>query len=312
MENYLELFGEDGAKRVDLDASLTIGRKPGNALQLGDKSVSGTHALVQKVGGHYFLMDLGSSNGTLLNRQRVVYPEKLKNADEIRIGSCTIVFHRMNSGDEIDQAESQECGQTILAPEWTHGTLLILVVDVKNSTKMAEQMSAAAFAKVINTWFLLAAGAIEKHGGKVDKFIGDGILAVWQPRLENAKDELLSALKAIDGMSAHCATINEQISELNFPFSFGAAINVGDAVVGNVGLLSARDHTAMGDSVNLAFRIQDQLRKMKTDVALSPQAYELMPREFWHGKTHPCKLKGKTSKISILPLSFLEIGAIVR
>jgi ABC transport system ATP-binding/permease protein len=84
-----------GAPVLLTQAELRIGRIPGNDVVLQDSHVSSHHAVIQNQGSQFFLIDLGSSNGTYVNGQRVVQPYLLEPGDEIRIGQSEFFFRRL-------------------------------------------------------------------------------------------------------------------------------------------------------------------------------------------------------------------------
>lgn len=81
-------------------------------------------------------------------------------------------------------------------------------------------------------------------------------------------------------------------------------INTGRAVLGNVGGSIGRDYTAIGDAVNMAFRIEAATRTLNTDIVLGKDSYKHLPESVWKGKTHKINVKGKSTEIDVCALNF--------
>lgn len=134
--------------------------------------------------------------------------------------------------------------------------LTFIFTDIVGFTSLSENLTAAETADVLNEHFALLVAAVEREGGTVDKFIGDGMLAFWGAPDERA-DHALAAARACLGIAAALRQENARARE-----NGGKAVHVriglhtGRVVVGNVGALDRWNYTVVGDAVNLCERLQ--------------------------------------------------------
>lgn len=108
MDAYLEPRGSGIAELVALTKErLTVGRSSDADLSLPDASVSRLHAAIERYTGGWVLRDLGSTNGTFLNGERLAGDRPLASGDEMRIGGCTFVFHCSAPGAEMETVQGE-------------------------------------------------------------------------------------------------------------------------------------------------------------------------------------------------------------
>jgi len=153
------LEATDG-KRLLIEGNLSIGRSPKNSCILDSPKISRRHAIVnvQNV-GEFWLIDLGSSNGTFLNKHRVHQPVRLCDLDQIIIG----------------------------VPCW------LLVADIENFTPLSRSLTSDKLATLIGGWVATCKEIIEAHEGMIDKYLGDGFLAYWRDH-KDATNNVADAL----------------------------------------------------------------------------------------------------------------------
>lgn len=126
----------------------------------------------------------------------------------------------------------------------------VLFADIRGFTTMSGQMPPEEIVRFLNAFFSEAVDAVEKHGGVVDKFIGDCVMAVWgavDQREDGARKAIAAALDMVQRAG--------RITVKGVPLEIGVGINTGPAVVGAIGAARRLDYTAIGATVNLAARL---------------------------------------------------------
>lgn len=251
---WLEL--PDG-RRQPVGAGCTLGRGTQSNLRLPEERVSRRHALIHpQGGGEYWLVDLGSRNGTYLNGRRLSQPVRLQDADELSLGPCRLHFRQPDAA--VPAPPATNATQATLVdvrqqPCW------LLVADIVGSTELAQALSPSELAVVIGRWFLDCRGLVEQHGGMVNKYLGDGFLAYWNDTGGNAAAvaALLTALRAQQ--------------EVGRP-AFRLAVHWGPVVMGGPASLSEESLT--GPEVNFVFRMDKLAKALQCRTLLSEPASE--------------------------------------
>jgi adenylate cyclase len=143
----------------------------------------------------------------------------------------------------------------------------IMFSDIRGFTAFCESKDPAEVVDLLNIYMATMCSLIVQHGGHVNKFIGDGILAVFSDDDEGAKagDHGLRAVK--------CA-----IEMVNAPgqFKTGTGLHSGEVVIGNVGSSDKMEFTVLGDTVNLASRLESLNKEHKTKLLLSEETFEII------------------------------------
>jgi class 3 adenylate cyclase len=149
-----------------------------------------------------------------------------------------------------------------LAVEGQRRVMTVLFCDVKGFTGASEGMTPQGLVKVMNRYFSAMSAPIRDHGGIIDKYIGDAIMAYWGPPFtENADQARLACLAALD-MLERVGPLRTEFPELlglrYLPIAFDIRIGIatGDALVGSIGSELMMSYTVMGDTVNLASRLE--------------------------------------------------------
>jgi len=139
---------------------------------------------------------------------------------------------------------------------------------VRESTTLAERLGAAEFRSRINTFYRIGSDALITTDGLVDKFIGDGILAIFDAAA--AADACTCALDAAADARREVGMLNQRRAASRDPVTrFYLGLHVGDVFYGNIGSLDRLDFTVVGPAVNEASRIAAMCRSLDQDVLLS-------------------------------------------
>lgn len=172
--------------RIPIEGNCHFGRLASNEVRLNSAGASRRHAHIhaQLADNHveYWLVDLGSTNGTLLNGKRVTTPCRLRSGDGIRIVDDEFVF-RMKF-EPVGPTEDAVVSLTM--PVRASERCWFLMLDIKRYTSLSAQLETHLLAQKVGTWLRQCRDFVEAGGGVVDKFMGDGIFAYWVHREEGA------------------------------------------------------------------------------------------------------------------------------
>jgi adenylate cyclase len=268
------VLGSTG-RRFPLTAGQTwaIGRGDGCAVLLDSRSVSRLHALIQRrETGDYSLVDLGSRNGSFVNGHRVSLPTVLNDRDKVLLGDQELVFQSAASSvgpagqgsAVVPGVDPRSLPTTALH---THTLTTIVVVDIRDFTRLARSVPEAVLSQTIGTWFLRAGQIAQRMGSWAQKYIGDAVMAVWiHENQSNLSADLLRALQAVSEIDVVTTGLHRTLP-LPGPLRIGAGVNTGPAIVGGA------DFTALGDTVNAAFRLEAATKELGLGVALGERTF---------------------------------------
>jgi len=269
---YLLIPGEHGEEKISLDRghAWKIGRNKDNAVVILDKLVSRYHAILQHTDdGEYHLMDMGSRNGSFVNGSRVSFPISLKDGDTISLGEYQLTFHRPEGAAQAAPPNAAKSGSDTKLLASSRKTS-VLVVDVRDFTKLAQQIDPSLLSNLISTWFREGGQVMLEQGSWAQKYIGDALMAVWVHRNPDQEaQEVWGILKACVKLVNLTATLQARF-ELPVPIRVGMGMNTGDAIVGNTGSARFNDYTALGDTVNAAFRFESATKDIGMDMIIGP------------------------------------------
>jgi len=181
--------------------------------------------------------------------------------------------------------------------------ITLLFTDLKGFTNISEQLGPEQVAQLLNEHFSRATAIIKQHGGTVNRFIGDAIMAFWGAPLANDKHALSACLAARD-MQLDMHKLREDFSQRGLPpIYMRVGIHTGPAIVGNLGASDRFDYTAIGDSVNLAARLEGVNKLYGTEILVSSATVNLLDGALPLRNVDRVIVKGKTEAIDIFTVS---------
>lgn len=150
----------------------------------------------------------------------------------------------------------------------------LLNVDMRGYSRMSKKLQSEDVVAVLNYFFMTMGSAILKHNGILDKFLGDGILAVFGAPVESENTSLDATLAALE--------MREEVEKANafarenygVSLAMGVSINTGEAIVGNIGFEKKMEYTVIGGVVNDTFRIQDFTREKPNSILVSKSTHK--------------------------------------
>ena len=180
--------------------------------------------------------------------------------------------------------------------------------DVRGFTSLSEQLSATEVVARLNEYLGKMVAEVIQYRGLVDKFIGDAVMAVWgslraEPTKETALVDARRAVESCLAMRLQLQMLNETWKELGLnEFQMGMGVHQGEAVVGNIGSAAPHekmDLTVIGDSVNLASRLESITKVYGVDLVISETVYDAVKDSFICVPLDLVAVKGKTRPVAI-------------
>lgn len=173
----------------------------------------------------------------------------------------------------------------------------LLFVDIRGFTPLSEKMEPEEVIVILNEYLDLATRAVFEYDGTLDKFMGDGVMAIFGAPIEQ-EDHAERAVKAALFMKKQGDDLSDKLLEkYDRTVRFGVGINSGPAVIGNIGSHDRLDYTAIGDTVNLAARLESNAKP--NQVLISEDTYQLVKNMFKCEELDPIKVKGKEKMVQI-------------
>jgi adenylate cyclase len=172
--------------------------------------------------------------------------------------------------------------------------ITLLFADVRGFTTMAEKMKPREAVEVLNEFFVRMTNVIFEHDGTLDKYLGDGLMALFGAPLA-LQNDAEAAVRAAVNMQKSLAELNTISGKP--PLSIGIGIHTGEAVVGFLGTERRMDYTAIGDTVNVASRLTSQAGPGQ--IVISDTTYKQIGREISCCPMMPMKLKGRDAPIDV-------------
>jgi class 3 adenylate cyclase len=168
-----------------------------------------------------------------------------------------------------------ETGEINLGGEEVEAT--VLFSDIRNFTSISESMSAQEVVTFLNEFFARIVAPILQSGGVVNKYIGDCVMAIFGVPERNEM-HAVNAVEAALKMKEALRVLNMERQENGlFPIHTGIGIHTGRLVAGNIGSPERLEYTVIGDTVNVASRIETQTKALGADILISEAVYQKMP-----------------------------------
>lgn len=239
------------------------------------------------------------------------YSVRVKPKSKDEIGLLAYSFNKMVKGleerermkDAFGRFVNKEIAEKALRGEIKLGgekkECAVFFSDLRGFTAMSEKMKPEEVVEYLNRYFTLMVDCVEKTHGVVDKFIGDAVMATWGSVTHYGND----AENAVNGalmMRKVLIEFNKYNIEHNHPIAkFGCGINYGEVISGQIGSEKRLEFTVIGDTVNLASRIESLNKPFATDILISQDTYERVKDIFDVVKMPAIKVKGKSEPQTI-------------
>jgi adenylate cyclase len=190
--------------------------------------------------------------------------------------------------------------------EGSERDIAVLFADIRGFTALAEGRLPYDIVFILNRYFEAMGRAVEAAGGRLDKFVGDGVMALFG--LDGDADAACrDALAAAHLMSSYLAEMNEALrGELPQPLRIGIGIHAGPAIVGEMGYGSAAALTAIGDAVNTASRLEALTKQYDCEVIVSTEVILRAGLDCSRFACQDTEIRGKQERLAIVVLRTAE------
>lgn len=177
--------------------------------------------------------------------------------------------------------------------------VVILFADIRDFTRFSEEKLPYDVVFVLNRYFQSMGSAIQDVGGRLDKFTGDGVMALFGVR-RDIGDASLRALKAAKLMSIRLDELNRSLTaDLKEPLRIGIGLHVGTAIVGDMGYGEAISLTAIGDVVNTASRLESATKEFGAQLVVSAAVAAHAGVDLSAFRGHALEVRGKSETIEV-------------
>src|SRR3989338_1258013 len=236
--------------------------------------------------------------------------KKLVNSND-EVGDLAVAFDQMTVGlkerDKVKNLLSKFHGPSIaeslinsdLVLGGKSKDVIVFFSDIRGFTAFSESRDAQEVVDMLNEYFGIMVGIINRNGGVVDKFIGDAIMAVWGAP-ETSSNDARNAVRA-------CLEMREALNELNQirlgrgqnAIQIGMGLHAGEAISGTIGSSERMEYTVIGNTVNTASRVEASTKSFGTDLLITEQVIEKLADQFLVERAGAAEVKGRAEPITM-------------
>jgi len=202
-------------------------------------------------------------------------------------------FQRFAPLDVVERFAQGDSGH-----EPSHRKVTVLFADLKGFTSMSERIEAAVMVEMLNGYFRAMNAALTRHHGHLARLMGDGLMALFGA-LENNPWQAADAVQAALAMREALERYNTEITARGLPrLEFGVGVHAGEVVAGVMGSDRLMEFTVIGDSVNLAARVEALTRVHGVDILVTDAVRETLDDRFVLRAMPPVAVKGKSQPVA--------------
>jgi adenylate cyclase len=247
------------------------------------------------------------SRGDYVNVEQLA-PGVVQQNDEI--GKLAAAFDNMSKGlaerdkmrDVLGKVTSPAVAERMLGTQVALGgeerEVTVLFADIRNFTSICESLTPQESVTLLNRYLECISSVIDRHEGVIDKYIGDGVMALFGAPVGDATD----ASRAVRGalaMVSEVEALGKRLAEEGLPHpEIGVGVNTARVIAGNIGSVTRLNYTVLGDGVNLAARLEGLTKRYQVPVIVGEATRREVP-EFAYVELDRVRVKGKTVPVSI-------------
>lgn len=237
---------------------------------------------------------------------------KVQVASDDELGRAAVIFNEMTRGlsdrewlrENFGRYVSPEVAEALksgrIGLEGEQRAVTVLFSDIRNFTTLAEKMPPPELLRFLNEYVDLMIDAVTRHGGHVDKIMGDGLMVVFGAPVDDAS-HAQSALRAAAAMRQALVGYNvARAQRLEEPLRMGIGIHSGPVITGNVGCASYKmEYTALGDTVNLASRIESLTKELGADLLVTEDTVAAAGSSFKATLVREVQVRGRLASVKV-------------
>ncbi|MCH8828127.1 MAG: adenylate/guanylate cyclase domain-containing protein [Planctomycetes bacterium] len=181
-------------------------------------------------------------------------------------------------------------------------TVTVVFVDIRNFTSRCERSSPRQIVEVLNLFLAEMVDVVEKQGGIVNKFLGDGLMALFGVGVDGDR-HADAAVTAGQEMLARLATLNRRLSQENRePLEIGIGIHTGPAIVGSIGSPRRMEFTAIGNTVNIAARVEGLTKSVNSPLLMTSATRDALHANVKIKALAPQPVKGQSKPLAVFQI----------
>lgn len=223
--------------------------------------------------------------------------------------SIVLYYYRANAAKrKIEKAFSKYVAPQVVNEIAKNGTyeirlggenrdIAVMFVDIRGFTPLSESLQPEQVVEILNSYLDLTTSCIFRHGGTLDKFVGDATMAVFNAPFDTEDYVYKAVLTAWDIAQGGKEMEKQLMERCGKQVGFGIGVNCGPAVVGNIGCEFRMDYTAIGDTVNTAARLEANAPQGR--IYISGEVYERLKGRITAEEVGEIPLKGKSNTICV-------------
>lgn len=178
-------------------------------------------------------------------------------------------------------------------------TVTVLFSDIRGFTSISERLQPEQVAEMLREYLSEMTEIVFRHGGTVDKYIGDCVMALYNVPFEDPEHAIKAVRTGLEFQERTIAVSQRWEAKLGITIRNGVGITTGEAVVGTLGSRQRLEYTAIGDTINLGARLESITKDYKTDIIISEFTYEHVKDHFATKELGDVTVKGKTRPVKI-------------
>jgi adenylate cyclase len=181
----------------------------------------------------------------------------------------------------------------------TRRRITVLFTDIRGFTGLSERLKPEEVVDLLNSFFARLSAPILRHQGTLDKYIGDAIMAFWGAPLSHEDDAARAVRAGLEMLQEAEALSRTLEGRLGVRLEIGIGVSTGDAVVGHIGSPERMGYTAIGDTVNIASRLQDLTKEHHFPLLISHTTYDEAKFFFQTERVGFVPVKGRSEPIGV-------------